>query len=253
MTLKSRLKKLIEPPVKSLLPYYIKFDQNRNDRPGAVFKAWGLVVTNKMKGGYYEFGVYKGETFRESYRIYREYVDWMQSQSRSDEIWRRKVKWESEHQFYAFDTFEGMPENSENNENFAKGTFLGSLEEVKTAGEKVGMVEGDRIKYFKGLFSDIAKNQSEEIEKLPPAVIVNIDCDLYASTVDVLEIIAPKLQQGTVLLMDDYNYFCVDRNQGGRRALREFLEKHPEVEVEKWFPYSHLGQAFIVHIKNSSN
>jgi len=174
----------------------------------------------------------------------------MQAQSKSNEMWRRKVKWECGHPFYAFDTFEGMPDNNENNENFAKGTFLGSLEEVKSAGEKSGMFEGDQIQYFKGLFSNIAKAQSEEIEKLQPAVIVNIDCDLYVSTVDALEMVASKFQQGTVLLMDDYNCFCADQSQGGRCALREFLEKHSEIEIEKWFPYSHVGQSFIVHIKN---
>jgi len=165
-------------------------------------------------------------------------------------MWRRQIKHDFSHHFYAFDTFEGMPDNQENMPVFAKGTFLSSLEEVRLAGEKLGMFEGERIRYFKGMFKDIAKFKAEEIKQLQPAVVVNIDSDLYVSAVDALEIVRPKLQQGTVLLMDDWNCFRADRNQGERRALKEFLEKYPQVEVENWFSYSHTGQAFVVHLQH---
>lgn len=231
-----------------LIPSYIKSDNNRIDRVGALHRAWGLVISNQMIGGYYEFGVYKGESFRDSYRMYLQFDKWMKSQSESQEMWRRKINWDLKHSFYAFDTFEGMPENDENNDTFAKGSFLSSLDEVKSAGVKIGMREGDQIKYFKGKFSDIAKERSDEISNLQPAAIVNIDSDLYSSAVDALEIITPKLQQGSVLMMDDYNCFSANRNKGERYALSEFLEKHSEIEVEKWFPYLYLGQSFIVHL-----
>ena len=231
-----------------LIPSFIKYDLNRNDRVGALCRAWGHVFTNQMSGGYYEFGVYKGESFRDSYRMYLPHVKWMKAQSESPEMWRRKINWDLKHSFYAFDTFEGMPENDENNDTFAKGTLLGCLDEVKSAGEKIGMREGDQIKYFKGNFSDIAKERSDEFSNLQPAAIVNIDCDLYFSAVDALEIIFPKLQQGTVIMMDDYNCFSAKKNKGERRALSEFLEKHSEIEVEKFFTYMYVGQSFIVHL-----
>jgi hypothetical protein len=250
MSVKSQIKKFFEPCISRILPSYVTFDQNRNDRAGALFKAWGLVITSRIQGGYYEFGVYKGESFRESYRIYRGYAGWCKGQAHSAETWRRQIEWKCAHGFYAFDTFAGMPENNENNPVFAKGTFCGSLEEVKSAGERMGMMEGEHIKYFKGLFADVARSQAQKIRELQPAAIVNIDSDLYVSAMDALEIVRPKLQQGTVLLMDDWNTFCADRNQGERRALREFLEKYSQMEVESWFPYSHTGQAFIVHLRN---
>ena len=108
------------------------------------------------------------------------------------------------------------------------------------------MFEGERIRYIKGMFADIAK--TKVMESLRPAVIVNLDCDLYGSTVDALEMIKPKMQQGTVMMMDDYNAFCAAPDKGQRRALKEFLEKYPAVEAESWFPYSHVGQAFILHV-----
>ena len=118
MDLIRKIKQFLEPQIKRLLPNYVVFDQNRNDRSGALFKAWGHVITSQMEGGYYEFGIYKGSSFRESYRIYQGFSKWMESQSQSSEKWRRMIKWNIEHYFYAFDTFEGMPENTENNETF---------------------------------------------------------------------------------------------------------------------------------------
>lgn len=211
-----------------------------------------MVITNRLAGGYYEFGVYKGESFRESYRIHQGYVTWHRTQTQSPEMWRRQIRWEVNHHFYAFDTFAGMPANTEENEVYAQGSFLSSLDEVRRAGQQVGMVEGEQIRYFKGTFAEIASAQAEELATLQPAVIVNIDSDLCASAADALAIVRPKLQQGTILLMDDWNCFGANRNKGERRALREFLENYPEIEVESWFPYSIVGQAFIVHLTPSS-
>ena len=112
------------------------------------------------------------------------------------------------------------------------------------------MYEGDSIKYFKGLFSEVSKQNATNIADLQTAAIVNIDSDLYMSACDALEIVKPKLQQGAILMMDDWNCFSADNNQGERRALREFLEKNSHIETEKYFSYSFTGQSFIVHIKN---
>ena len=158
MKIKQQIKSIITPYVKKMLPDYVTFDQNRNDRAGALYRAWGLIISNKIAGGYFEFGVYQGESFRESYRIFQGYVAWMKSQKTSQEVWRQKIKWGWNHHFYAFDTFEGMPTNNEGNENFSQGTFLGSLEVVKAEGKKIGMLEGKAVQYFKGTFAEIAKN-----------------------------------------------------------------------------------------------
>jgi hypothetical protein len=149
-----------------------------------------LTVTNKTWGGYYEFGVYKGDSFRESYRIYQQYVKWMKSEANSPEKWRQEIDWKWDNHFYGFDTFKGMPNNDEGNQNFSKGTFLSSLDEVKRMGEKVGMFEkSGNVKYFQGTFDSIAQNNSADIERLQPAAVVNIDGDLYLSAVDALNIV----------------------------------------------------------------
>lgn len=226
---------------------------NRNDRVGALHRAWGHVFTSKIEGAYYEFGVYRGDTFRLSCRVYKDYFNWLQGQLTSEEPWRRKAaeKYGAyRHHFYAFDTFQGIPENQEGDITFAAGSFLCSLEEFRRLNHEAGIVEGEHVRYFVGNFAEVAEREATTLEGLQPAAIANIGCDLYASARDALEIVAPKLIQGSVLLVDDWNVFAADRNAGERKAVREFLETHPELSIESWFPYENVGQAFLVHKNN---
>lgn len=217
---------------------------NRNDRVGMLNRAWGYVFTNLLKGAYYEFGVYKGDTLLESWNTYLCFKKWAESQVNSPEAWRREVIKEYihyQHHFYGFDTFEGMPANQEENKTFSQGSFLASLGEV----EKKCLDKKMEVKLFKGMFSDIPE---EVIRDLQPAVIVNIDGDLYFSARDALEKVRGKLQQGTILLMDDYNCFSSDNSKGERRALKEFCLQYRQFQFEPWFAYQYAGQAFICHL-----
>ena len=239
-----------ERMVRRLLPDPVVSNLNRNDRVGALYRAWGLVFTNHLEGGYYEFGVYRGDAFRASHRVYAIFADWMQGQLEASELWRRPMAARYatyRHEFYAFDTFQGLPANQEGNQIFAEGNFSCSLEEFSRLNRAAGIVEGERVRYFVGLFSEVAQRQASVLASLQPAAIVNLDCDLYESAKDALEVIAPKLTQGSVFLVDDWNTFCARRDQGERRAITEFLARHPEWSFEPWFPYEYSGQSFIVH------
>ena len=46
-----KIKGSIDTVIKYFLQSYVTFDQNRNDRSGALYKAWGMAVTNKIWGG----------------------------------------------------------------------------------------------------------------------------------------------------------------------------------------------------------
>jgi hypothetical protein len=248
MSVKSKIRKILDPQIRRVLPNYVVFEQNRNDRSGALYKAWGHIISNNITGAYYEFGVYKGDSFSESLRIYNDYYNWIQSQKSSEEEWRKKIQWYTEHQFYAFDTFEGMPENDERHHVFLQGSFLGKLSDVKQRMNK--LKHSERVKYFKGEFGKVHKKQEAEIDKLDKVAIANVDCDLYLSTRDVLEIIKDKLQQGTILLMDDWYQFNADNSSGQRKAVKEFLENNQHIHLEDYVIYSHIGKAFIVHLNN---
>jgi len=73
-----------------------------------------------------------------------------------------------------------------------------------------------------GLFDESLTN------KIPieQAAIVWIDCDLYSSTVPVLKFIKPLLQDGSLVLFDDFGGTA---DESERRALREFLSDNPDL------------------------
>ncbi len=239
-----------ERVVRRLLPSSVNSNANRNDRVGAFHRAWGHVFTSQLEGAYYELGVYRGDAFRASWQVYRTFVDWQQAQVTADEDWRRdraRAYAAFQHHFYAFDTFEGLPDSEDGGTILAKGHFACSREEFARRNAAAGIVEGPNVRYFKGLFADVAVREREALASLQPAAVVNLDCDLYVSAVDALALVAPTLQQGTVLLADDWNIFHARRDQGERRAVREFLARRSEFEFEPWFNYEIAGQAFLVH------
>jgi len=217
---------------------------NRNDRCGAFFKAWGHVFTSHIRGDYVEFGVYKGDSLIESYKNYQEFASWLKTQLSSDEMWRREVAQNyMDHGpiFHGLDTFEGMPENNEENVIFSKGNFKASIEEVKNSCYEQGLKE-PQLCLYKGIFKDTADELKKNLKQ--NISIANIDCDLYESTKDVLCIIKPYIQIGTVLLFDDYNSFSADNDRGQRKAFKEFCSES-ELNFEPWFSYQFVGQAFL--------
>ena len=240
-----------EKVVRRILPDSVSGNLNRNDRTGALYRAWGHVFTSHIEGAYYEFGVYRGAAFRASVQAYKIFSDWQQDQLVSEEPWRQdwaRQYVQYKHHFYAFDTFQGMPGNQEGNLNFAEGNLSCSLEEFRRLNRQAGIVENPRIRYFVGTFRETAQRDTRLLRDLQPAAIVNLDCDLYQSAREALDLIAPKLAQGTVLLVDDWNTFAARRDQGERRALKEFVLEHPQLSLEPWFPYEFAGQSFLVHV-----
>jgi hypothetical protein len=204
---------------------FVKGMVNANDRTGAHHKAWGHIFTNQLKGDYIEFGVYKGDSLVNTYRQYQSFRKWLQRELKSPEKWRRQVAaayQEHEPVFHGLDTFEGMPDNGEENLTFARGTFQTSYEEVLKKCKAAG-IQDRQLRLYKGLFRDNQQLLQTALSGTK-AAIVNIDGDLYESAVDALHMIEPFLQTGTVLLFDDYNTYNADHNKGERKAFREFLQ-----------------------------
>ena len=242
--------------VRRLLPDSISGNLNRNDRTGAFYRAWGHVFTIHIEGAYYEFGVYRGASFRASVQAYKIFFDWQQDQLLSEESWRQK--WARQyapyrHHFYAFDTFQGIPGNREGNLNFAEGNLFCSLEEFRRLNRKAGIVEGPQFRYFVGIFRETAQRDARLLADLQPAAIVNLDRDLYQSAREALDLMAPKLVQGTVLLIDDWNTFAARRDQEESRALKEFVLGHPQLSLGPWFPYEDAGQSFLLYVADEKS
>lgn len=120
----------------------------------------------KVDGDYLEFGVWTGGTIN------------FAAQERPDKI------------IHGFDSFHGLPDAWHNN----PVGFLsldGEAPEVK-----------DNVRLHKGYFEDTLPGFLEEHKS--PAAFVHIDCDIYSSTVTVLEALKDRLRPGTVIVFDEY-------------------------------------------------
>jgi hypothetical protein len=135
-----------------------------------------------------------------------------------------------------------MPANTEGERIFAAGTFAASQQAVIQRCASVGLVS-PQLALVAGLFSDT----HHQVQQMRPAAIVNLDGDLYQSAVDALDAATPLIQQGTVLLCDDYQAFNARRDAGERRALTEWSQR-TGIKAEPWFPYHFVGQAFLCQL-----
>jgi hypothetical protein len=89
---------------------------------------------------------------------------------------------------------------------------------------------------------------------LPPVVgrdiraiaLLHIDCDLYESTRDALAAAAPALQDGTMVLFDDWFHYKGRPDKGEARAFAEFLAAHAEWQAVPWQAYATFCQGFIL-------
>jgi len=120
--------------------------------------------------------------------------------------------------FYAFDSFEGLPEPTEQDK--AGGAAAGSRGEFSVTQEqftdnmKRVHAWDSRIRVVKGWFNESIPAVSADIKSIS---FLRLDGDLYSSTKDVLNLLYHKLNQGATIYIDDYGSF-----NGCRKAVDEF-------------------------------
>lgn len=149
---------------------------------------------DKVQGSLAELGVYKGETARVIHLCYPE----------------RKL--------HLFDTFEGFPAEDLVNET-GKAAGYTTQHFADTNLDKVKSLMGDHpnIIYHKGYFPQTATNCKQEMFAL-----VSMDADLYNPTKEGLEFFYPRLSDGGIILIHDYN----DDWPELMRAVNEFASLH---------------------------
>ena len=83
------------------------------------------------------------------------------------------------------------------------------------------------------------------------AAIVHIDCDLYESTKTVFESIHETLQEGTVLLFDDWFNFKGHPAKGEQGAFRSYIDAQSRWSFVEYQNYATFGKSFIVTENNA--
>jgi hypothetical protein len=116
--------------------------------------------------------------------------------------------------FVGFDSFEGLQEN-----------WSGMApEKTFNLGGKLPRVRRN-VELVKGWFAESASRWKAKNPAADIPLLVHVDCDTYAATLDVLEFCSDYVEHGLVLHFDDYFGFP-DWRTGGYKALTEMSEKH---------------------------
>lgn len=99
--------------------------------------------------------------------------------------------------FFGFDSFEGLPEvkgiDKEGGAEFRKGQYSCSLDAVKENLEEAGGVDWRNTYLVKGYFSQTLTPERASAYDIAAVGVAMIDCDLYESTVDVLNFLRGRL------------------------------------------------------------
>ena len=222
--IKNRLKNIINEVL----------DQPKNVKEVMLRSAFIRTVSSKIKGEYFEFGVYRGRSFTAAYKLGQKHG-------------LHDMK------YYAFDSFEGLPEPTEieGNEKFRKAQYACSEEDFKNILKK-SKINMHQVQCIKG-FYDKSLTKELQFSLLPKkASIVWIDCDLYESTVPVLDFIIPFLQNGTVLCFDDWFSYAGHQQKGEIRATNEWLQDNPNIKLIDYKTFGNTGKSFLVYLEEEN-
>ena len=209
-------------------------------RCAASFAAW-----NQVPGDYLEFGVFRGQSFSEAYHSI-----WRNRQKVRQFVATKEIeKWIQERpRFFAFDSFCGLPGGeADRHLDYSEGAYACTETQFTENIVNNGVDMAD-VRIVPGFYDETLTADTKEQLSLQRAAIILIDCDLYESTVPVLEFITDLVDQGTILIFDDWYRFKGDPNKGEQRACNEWLQKNPHINLVQYWQQGPQSVAFLVNI-----
>ena len=209
---------------------YFKFGQDQRKK---IFLSIARFchINRPINGYYFEFGCHEANTIRMAYDCFHYLFDWS---------------------YVAFDSFEGLPEiqDIDRQEIWQMGKLKTTEDDFIRIVTSHGMPK-EKLMTVKGFYDDSLTPELKQRLLPTKAAVVYIDCDLYASTVPVLNFVKDFLQAGTIIVFDDWNCFHGDPDKGERRAFREFREMNENLLFED-FVQTNEAKTFIF-LRDDSN
>jgi len=209
--------------------------------------AANFVSSRNIEGDYYEFGLYRGASFACAYHELTHARRSMLAYHQAKGLPVPKDLVNST-RFYGFDSFEGLPEPLNLDKlpsHWEIGQFRCSYDEFLSNISRAG-VDLSEVHIIQGLFSSTLNPGVKKTYLMSKASIVHVDCDLYESTLDVLEFIRDLLVDGSVIIFDDWFGFKGNPSYGEQRAFREWSEKYGVLSSEL-SRFNGQSVAFIIH------
>ena len=153
---------------------------------------------------------------------------------------------------YLFDSFQGLPPPTDpvdvdsptvKSGRWSEGAYRG-LSPEELAELCAPFYDRSQLRVMEGWFS-------KTLRQVPPTTrfaMVHLDCDLYASTIEVLDYLFGQrfVVDGCAIYFDDWNCNRSSPRFGQRRAWLETVEKY-RLRFSDCGDYAVLGHKFVIH------
>lgn len=176
-------------------------DQVSKDELQKIVDLFGEIIRRDISGNVVELGCYTGTT-----SLFLQRMIEAEGQKR---------------RLFVYDSFDGLPaktsqDSSPAGEQFVAGELKASRQEFikhfKQAGLQLPVIR-------KGWFQDLRP------EDMPGQIaFAFLDGDFYESIRDSLRLVWPRLSEGAIVVVDDYQSEALP---GAKRAVDEWLQTHP--------------------------
>jgi hypothetical protein len=199
---------------------------------------WHLNV-DSIRGDYVEFGVAMGHSMRSAEIAERS----CHLPSLGIEYIPRKL--------IGFDTFSSFNSNEEidNHPTWTGTNFNLELSKIRRrfkrdVDDRIFLNQCDAGELVDDLGNVKISHDSTGLED--KIALLLLDMDLYGPTLGALKWCRPRLQVGTIIMLDEFFAFAGRKDRGECLALTHFLEEYPEVELRHFNFYGSGGSVYIV-------
>ncbi len=234
MNLLSFIKKnlFIQNFFSSLVASIHPFLENTLSKYTAIKKAMFMNYHDNTLGDYLEFGVFTGSSFNFAMKINR----------KMEKIFKRKI----DTQFIGFDSFDGFGEIKPIDENPSFKNIFFKVDKKKVFKNIKKNSKNQRYKLIEGFYQQTIKDKNPNDYGIDKSRLIMIDCDLKESTSIALNFAKQSLQEGTIIIFDDFNFYKGNKSKGEFGAFEDFKNQNPNIKFRKIFDYGYSGRAFIV-------
>ena len=223
----------IQNTAASLISNISPFLENTISKYLAIKKALYITAHEQINGNYLEFGVFTGSSFNYAIKVNKKI---------------EKIFGETNCEYIGFDSFKGFGEVKDEDIHPGFTDQFFSVNERKVINNINKIARGVNFRLIKGFYQNTIKNRTtEDLEIFNKSRVIMIDCDLKESTQLALEFVKPSLQEGSIILFDDFLDYKGSMEKGECGAFEDFKKKYPEILFRRAFDYGYRGRAFIIY------
>jgi len=190
-----------------------------------------FIKINNIKGDYLEFGTWKGHSLINAYKsAIRNGINDMK--------------------FLVFDSFKGLPriKGIDRDSIFKEGDYACSYHEFKDHVFNTHKLDKKKIHIFRGWFKDVLNEKLKKRLRLNNIAIIYIDVDIYESCIPIFRFINDLIQDGTIIMFDDWFCFKGMSNKGEQKAFFDWTKKN-KIRFTEYKDFNWSGKSFILYNK----